>query len=337
MKRFLALLATGALALTFSSSAFAQAGPIGAGALILTNPNSTPLSPKTVTITTPQSPSAEYTAWSNAGFPNLVWSVPVPPSNNAQAGFVYSGPLSGAVIPHIAYWVPPGQIGFNNNGGFAGAWDYATKTQLGLLSASLPLNPNQVVTTDATGDNLVTAVGQGTTTTVLHGSPNAATQPSWGAVVSADIQDGTIANVDLAGGVYAAITGLGAQSQALNMGTHQINNVVDPTLTQDAATKNYVDNTVNTAVNGTINTIPKFTAQHVVGNSLLTDDGTTLNYNAGKFTVLSANGNTVAGGTLTSTGNFNVNGNFNVAAATGNTGIGAASSVNTRLLIQGIT
>jgi hypothetical protein len=42
-------------------------------------------------------------------------------------------------------------------------------------------------------------------------------------------------------GVYSGVTGLGAQAQALNLNSHQINSVTDPTSAQDAATKNYVD------------------------------------------------------------------------------------------------
>jgi len=48
--------------------------------------------------------------------------------------------------------------------------------------------------------------------------------------------------------VQLNITALGTMSQVINMNTHQINGVVDPTSSQDAATKNYVD-TVVTGLN----------------------------------------------------------------------------------------
>lgn len=50
---------------------------------------------------------------------------------------------------------------------------------------------------------------------------------------------------------YLLADGTRAMSGALDMGTHQINNVVDPTLSDDAATKNYVDNEVSNATTGT--------------------------------------------------------------------------------------
>lgn len=43
---------------------------------------------------------------------------------------------------------------------------------------------------------------------------------------------------------YLLADGTRAMAGALDMGTHQINNVVDPSLAQDAATKNYVDTSV---------------------------------------------------------------------------------------------
>lgn len=53
---------------------------------------------------------------------------------------------------------------------------------------------------------------------------------------------------------------------------------------------------------GTTNAIAKFTAATNIGDSLLTDDGTTFAINTNKFTVTEANGNTSIAGTLDVTG-----------------------------------
>lgn len=51
---------------------------------------------------------------------------------------------------------------------------------------------------------------------------------------------GQLTNSALISGVFVAITGIGTQSQALDMGTNLINNVTDPVSPQDAATRAFV-------------------------------------------------------------------------------------------------
>ena len=79
---------------------------------------------------------------------------------------------------------------------------------------------------------------------------------------------GTVLNSTV---VTSSLTALGNQSQALNMNSHQINNLSDPTSVQDAATKNYVD-TINltgdvTSV-GKVTTIPGKTITNLMLNSM---------------------------------------------------------------------
>jgi hypothetical protein len=135
MKRFHTLLVVFCVfALIGSNELKAQTRGVGGGALLLDDNHS-----HIVTLTAPIDPSPEWTAWSltEPAFKPLQWSVPVPPSNNAQAGFIYSGPLAGTTVPQLAYWLPPGQpswSGDGNSGGYAGAWDYAGEGQLNIIS-----------------------------------------------------------------------------------------------------------------------------------------------------------------------------------------------------------
>ncbi len=132
--KFIFAIALG-LAMAFGiGTTHAQTRGVGAGALVLDDNHG-----HVVTLTAPVDPSPEWTAWSltSPAFKPLQWSVPVPPANNAQAGFIYAGPLGGTTVPQLAYWLPPGQTswsGDGNTGGYAGAWDYAGEGQLNIIS-----------------------------------------------------------------------------------------------------------------------------------------------------------------------------------------------------------
>ncbi len=166
MKRFLSLLATGALALILSTSASAQTRGVSGGALILDD-----LHGNALTLTTPLYGSPEWEAWAFEGFPS-VWYAPVPPANGAQDAFIYSGPIpaygTGSIDPPLlAYWVPPGVTGINNPGGAAGAWDYATAAALGigggttLPAGTIPVSNGSVfVASSLTDDGTTVTTGE---------------------------------------------------------------------------------------------------------------------------------------------------------------------------------
>jgi hypothetical protein len=118
-----------------------------------------------------------------------------------------------------------------------------------------------------------------------------------------------------AGSKISAITGDVTINSGLDMNTHQIHNVVDPSSDQDAATKYYVDHAATTAVSGTVNTMAKFTGSHAVGNSSVTDDGTTFAINTNKFTVTESNGNTTMAGTGTAA-HFNSTNDYQIGGTT---------------------
>ena len=69
------------------------------------------------------------------------------------------------------------------------------------------------------------------------------------------VDAGTLTGTTLATAVEtSSLTSLGVQAQNLDMGTHKIIDVVDPTNPQDAATKNYVDAAIAAALVGLYST-----------------------------------------------------------------------------------
>ncbi len=84
----------------------------------------------------------------------------------------------------------------------------------------------------STGTLTFTAKNQSANTVLSGPSSGGATNPTFRSLVSADIPD--------ISATYLKLTG-GTMSGAINMGSNKINSVTDPTSTQDAATKNYVD------------------------------------------------------------------------------------------------
>ncbi len=105
-----------------------------------------------------------------------------------------------------------------------GAVPYSTASAIGLVAPGL------------SGQVFLSA---GAASPVWSTATYPATASTSGKVI---VSDGT----NFSSSFTTGITGLGTQAQALNMGTHKINNVVNPTLAQDAATKAYVDQTALT-------------------------------------------------------------------------------------------
>jgi hypothetical protein len=199
MKRFLALLATGVLALGLSSSANAQTRAISAGALVIDD--LTPGAPHKITLIAPPTGSPEGIQWGSMGYPNLTMALAIPPTNGAQAGFIPAGPLTGPAGTHIAYWIPPSATGFHGHmGGFGGTWDYATAGDLSIVTATTPGTQNRIAKFDATGMSVINSgLSDDGTTVSTSEKLSAMNDVSVGADATGtrgriDLQDATAAN-----------------------------------------------------------------------------------------------------------------------------------------------
>ncbi len=196
VKRILLALFSLVVYAAWIGSAKSQVRAIGAGALILDDGVG-----HTMIYRTPIPGTLEWNQWSTTTPPFMPLTLipSLPPSNNAQAGFVYSGPSAGSVVPQLLYWIPPNHNGITSNGnigGPSGAWDYAASGQLGLVNGTGTVNtiPIWKVGDTSIGDSHITDAN-GTVTSsepIVIDSPPVTTPPTPGLTVNCSASGGAL-------------------------------------------------------------------------------------------------------------------------------------------------
>lgn len=204
-------------------------------------------------------------AWVKDPTNNFITTVTIPSSGPAPSSSKYILQSADAGLPN-AYVLTAGTgIGFTlGTGTLTVSLSTPVSLANGGTNANLTATVNNLVYSTASAMALLATANNGVLVTSNTGVPS----------ISTTIPTATQSN----------ITQLGVQTQALNMGTHAINNVVDPTNPQDAATKNYVD---TTALNGT--SVYAATASNLTVTQSGAGVGATLT-NAGAQATLSIDG-----------------------------------------------
>lgn len=240
IKSLLSLLLVASTALADQNFTYIQ------GAALVTSTNTIATAAGTTTLTSASSMNQQFTG-------TTTQIVVLPSATTLQVGrqFLISNRSTGTVTVNynggsLAQSLLSGTqalLTVENNSSAIGVWDIAyslVNAITALTGDGSASGPGSAALTLATVNTNTGAFG--TSTAIPNFSVNGKgliTAAGTNAVIA---PAGTLTGTTLASGVVtSSLTSLGTQSAALNMGSHQINAVTDPSIAQDVATKNYVD------------------------------------------------------------------------------------------------